>query len=126
MESKKILFISIILLILVSGLFYFFLVRSNSVDFIVGGDRDTHGCIISAGYSWNETKQRCVREWEEVNKIYCMENERNLNVCTTEYFPVCGYLSSNFCDSMACKQTYSNECNACRNSKVEYWISGEC
>ncbi len=32
---------------------------------IVGGDRDIHGCIGSAGYSWCEPKQKCLRIWEE-------------------------------------------------------------
>jgi hypothetical protein len=30
-----------------------------------GSDRDTHGCIGSAGYSWCEAKQKCIRIWEE-------------------------------------------------------------
>lgn len=30
----------------------------------VGGDRDTNGCITSAGYSWCESKQKCQRVWE--------------------------------------------------------------
>jgi hypothetical protein len=32
---------------------------------VVGGDKDAHGCIGSAGYSWCEAKQKCLREWEE-------------------------------------------------------------
>lgn len=32
---------------------------------VVGGDRDEHGCIGSAGYSWCEVKQKCLRSWEE-------------------------------------------------------------
>jgi len=32
---------------------------------IVGGDKDSHGCIGSAGYSWCEVKQKCLRSWEE-------------------------------------------------------------
>lgn len=32
---------------------------------IVGGDRDEHGCIGSAGYSWCAPKQKCLRPWEE-------------------------------------------------------------
>jgi len=32
---------------------------------IVGGDRDEHGCIGSAGYSWCQAKQKCLRVWEE-------------------------------------------------------------
>lgn len=30
----------------------------------VGGDRDAHGCIGSAGYQWCEHSQRCERPWE--------------------------------------------------------------
>lgn len=32
---------------------------------MLGGDRDEHGCIGSAGYSWCEVKSRCLRVWEE-------------------------------------------------------------
>lgn len=32
---------------------------------VVGGDRDEHGCIGSAGYSWCEPKSKCIRIWEE-------------------------------------------------------------
>ncbi|KKR33108.1 MAG: hypothetical protein UT64_C0015G0020 [Candidatus Falkowbacteria bacterium GW2011_GWF2_39_8] len=32
----------------------------------LGGDRDEHGCIPSAGYSWCESSDRCIRAWEEV------------------------------------------------------------
>ena len=31
----------------------------------MGGDRDAHGCIPSAGYTWCEGKQKCLRPWEE-------------------------------------------------------------
>ncbi len=30
-----------------------------------GCDKDIHGCIGSAGYSWCEAKQKCLRIWEE-------------------------------------------------------------
>lgn len=32
---------------------------------LVGGDTDIHGCIGSAGYTWCEGKQKCLRQWEE-------------------------------------------------------------
>ncbi len=32
---------------------------------LVGNDRDAHGCIGSAGYSWCEVLQKCLRPWEE-------------------------------------------------------------
>ena len=31
---------------------------------VVGGDRDKHGCIGSAGYQWCEKLGKCVRPWE--------------------------------------------------------------
>ena len=48
----------------------------------VGADRDAHGCIGSAGYSWCERELACVRPWElaqeknlqntpEAFKAYC-------------------------------------------------------
>ncbi len=30
----------------------------------VGGDRDAHGCIPSAGYQWCEALAECQRPWE--------------------------------------------------------------
>lgn len=38
---------------------------STSTAPIVGGDKDTHGCIGSAGYSWCAVKNKCLRVWEE-------------------------------------------------------------
>jgi hypothetical protein len=32
---------------------------------LIGGDKDDHGCLIAAGYSWCEAKQKCLRTWEE-------------------------------------------------------------
>ena len=31
---------------------------------LVGADRDKHGCISSAGFSWSELQQTCVQLWE--------------------------------------------------------------
>ncbi len=30
-----------------------------------GSDRDAHGCIPSAGYTWCDASQKCIRPWEE-------------------------------------------------------------
>jgi hypothetical protein len=39
--------------------------NSEATTTIVGNDRDTHGCIGSAGYSWCAVKNKCLRAWEE-------------------------------------------------------------
>jgi len=31
----------------------------------IGGETDSHGCLIATGYSWCEPKQKCLRIWEE-------------------------------------------------------------
>ena len=36
---------------------------------IVGNDKDIHGCIGSAGYTWCQIKNKCLRVWEEKCKI---------------------------------------------------------
>ncbi len=38
---------------------------SAATTMMPGSDRDSHGCIGSAGYTWCEAKQKCLRIWEE-------------------------------------------------------------
>lgn len=33
---------------------------------IVGSDRDAHGCIASAGYTWSALKDSCIRPFEQI------------------------------------------------------------
>jgi len=40
---------------------------STSKPRLVGADRDAHGCIGSAGYSWSEELGQCIRPWEHKN-----------------------------------------------------------
>lgn len=37
----------------------------RSEEMIIGGDKDEHGCLGPAGYSWCEAKQKCLRTWED-------------------------------------------------------------
>ena len=30
----------------------------------IGGSKDKHGCLVSAGYTWSKLKEECVRPWE--------------------------------------------------------------
>lgn len=36
----------------------------SSISPLIGGDRDEHGCIGSAGYTWSYALHDCVRLWE--------------------------------------------------------------
>lgn len=39
--------------------------KTTPTNNLIGGDKDAHGCIGSAGYSWCELKNKCLRIWEE-------------------------------------------------------------
>lgn len=37
----------------------------SSMKGLVGADRDDHGCIASAGYTWSYALHDCIRVWEQ-------------------------------------------------------------
>ena len=59
--------IAMIIVLSVGGILIYFNLNKtpDNQTPIVGGDRDSHGCIPSAGYTWCEAKQKCIRSWEE-------------------------------------------------------------
>jgi hypothetical protein len=67
------IFVSCVVIISASYAFRSYLDRANSSLIleetenkeIIGGDKDEHGCLGPAGYSWCETKQKCLLIWEE-------------------------------------------------------------
>ncbi len=36
----------------------------GSENLIVGGQKDEHGCPVTAGYTWSQTRKSCIRVWE--------------------------------------------------------------
>lgn len=40
-------------------------VDSTAQTAVVGNDKDEHGCIASAGYTWCEVQKDCIRLWEK-------------------------------------------------------------
>lgn len=70
LQKKTILLISIaVIFALAGGWFvyskYFTSDENTNEPQIIGGDKDEGGCLIGAGYSWCESKQKCLRVWEE-------------------------------------------------------------
>lgn len=62
-QVKVLIVILIVAALCVAG---FVVYRKNyTLENMVGGDKDEHGCIGSAGYSWCEVKNKCLRIWEE-------------------------------------------------------------
>lgn len=44
---------------------------------IVGGDKDEHGCIASAGYTWSEVQKDCIRLWEKGVRLASVDDAEN-------------------------------------------------
>lgn len=57
---------------------------------------------------------------QDGEKVYCEEEQREVEICTTQWEPVCGYTEQGQ------KETYGNSCEACKNQDVIYWLEEEC
>jgi putative hemolysin len=88
---------------------------------IIGGDKDEHGCLIAAGYSWCDAKQKCLRTWEEN--------------CTTEQNLGIANPASVYCETNGGTLEIVNEvdgqkgiCTLQNGTKCEEWayFRGEC
>lgn len=44
---------------------------------IVGNDKDEHGCIASAGYTWSEVQKDCIRLWEKGVRMSAVDDAGN-------------------------------------------------
>ena len=66
--------------ILVSLLQIFSVYSQYGGNIIPGGDIDNHNCITSAGYTWCESSNDCIRQWETP----CEDNFIDCNDCLTK------------------------------------------
>jgi len=77
---------SVIIMIIIAILIIITLILiSNPKEQTVGGERDKHGCLGAAGYSWNETEQECVREWLSEDSRFQVTNFQQ---CLDASYPV--------------------------------------
>jgi hypothetical protein len=57
---------SLTLLILAAGIVFLAVLSAGCTgEKPIGGNRDEHGCLTGAGYSWCAAKGKCLRVWEE-------------------------------------------------------------
>lgn len=63
--TKRTVIIGVVVTIALLGVAGFALKKNAPDTTLVGSDRDEHGCIGSAGYSWCAPKNICLRTWEE-------------------------------------------------------------
>ncbi len=107
--KKKLFSKTIIVLLIIPILSYFFIssflggLIIEGEDWnkqLVGSDKEEHGCIGSAGYTWCEVKNKCLRTWEEE----CIEEEENNKKMTDEeakqYFHATEIVNNNLPESI--------------------------
>jgi hypothetical protein len=93
----------------------------------IGGDKDEHGCLIAAGYSWCEAKQKCLRTWEEPCEVggACTSSggtvEKGMCCKSAEDFP-------NLCliGACGCGPADSHEVSICNCGEGKCWDGEEC
>lgn len=44
---------------------------------MVGSDKDEHGCIATAGYTWSEVQKDCIRLWEKGVRMESVADKAN-------------------------------------------------
>lgn len=76
--------------------------------------------IIARLKGFKEPYVCCFAE-STIEKNYCTPNSRQADLCIAVYEPVCGWFEGD-----KIRTTYSNSCNACKDSRVVYWTEGEC
>jgi cytochrome b involved in lipid metabolism len=90
---------------------------------IIGGDKDAHGCLIGAGYSWCPSTEKCQRMWEE----YCAEYAEQYrgNETVTDNTPVANATIANDTPAVAtftandvAKHSTQNDCWMIINGQV--------
>jgi len=64
--KTKIIFGFVVIVLIAAGIYYF---NFHKKEQMIGGQKDEHGCLIPAGYSWCEASRKCLRTWEE----YCAD-----------------------------------------------------
>lgn len=109
----------------------------NNNDVIVGGDRDEHGCIGSAGYTYCVAKDKCIRSWEEecekVNdKKIILDSKNKEDSCVKNggiYFKdskVCEINSFSESTCLAKGGEYNPCASACRHNKEAVVCTLQC
>src|SRR3990172_10840010 len=100
MESRKGILILIFILLLLAVLFYTFSLNENDTETT---DR-THG------------------------KTFCKPEDRNAEICTEIYQPVCGWFdpAKIQCIRYPCAVIFCNPFSSCMDENVLYYTEGEC
>ncbi|MBU2101428.1 hypothetical protein KKH05_01790 [Patescibacteria group bacterium] len=133
--KKQLYFMSIVAIALIVGGVFLYMNRSDvspvacTLDAKICSDDSTVG---REGPDCEFAK--CPNEIDDTHRddnnetINCVPEQRSIDACTADYTPVCATVAIQ-CIKAPCEpiqETFSNACNACRNSLVKSYVVGEC
>ena len=98
---------------------------ASSNGTLLGGDRDAHGCIPSAGYTWCEAKQKCYRPFEENCTAGQNQTTSNISMAVANATPAVAKPDSKGCmpsegytwceDKQKCLRAWEESCPSLQN-----------
>lgn len=95
---------------------------------------DFETCALVEGRVLESYPRQCIHDGvtyvEDISnrEYFCTSEQRNVDACAEIYQPVCAKVNIQ-CITTPCdpiNQTFSNSCEACKNSLVESYFMGEC
>ncbi len=66
-----------------------------NMDILVGNDRDEHGCIPSAGYTWSSIKNECIRVFELPLQLKTLDEKSIIGVTFSESMKIAEVFTAN-------------------------------
>jgi len=128
-KNRKIIFISFFIGFVVVGIIIF--VTQNTHLFIrynqlFGSDKNSHGCIATAGYEWCETKKKCVRSWEDSCEKLIGSDRDSHNCISSAGYQWCSIKNK-------CIRLFEEDCStplqyksACKKNEIFCPLTGTC
>jgi hypothetical protein len=96
---------------------------------MIGGDRDSHGCLGGAGYQYCPSKEKCVRDWEDdcgeidengLTQVFDTEDENLAASGTLAYIQVSDHYKQNNGRQIYITKLEAKDCSGCYDVTVTY------
>ncbi|CAD0219455.1 hypothetical protein KYG33_06605 [Chryseobacterium sp. D764] len=106
--------------ILFSAMFLATLVFAQKQAPVLGGDRDVHGCIGSAGYTYSQLKNNCIKTFNQKIKLKEVNSDKSYTSMTAIIFTKDMKKAEVFIPDGAAKSIILN-----KEGKGKIWKSGD-
>ncbi|MDF1497447.1 MAG: hypothetical protein P1P90_05310 [Patescibacteria group bacterium] len=96
---------------------------------IIGGDLDSHGCLVGAGYQYCPSKEQCVRVWETgcdeisesgLTQIFANDDEDLAAKGSIDYISASDHYKQNNGSQIYIAKLKSLDCTGCYDVTVNY------